>query len=129
MLINCMKITSESNLRRAIKIVCQCKQGEERKTSPPSSSTKTSPCSNGDIVPASVFKYGSAKMKKSHASEINHSNQSRSISRTELRKCMNNHPGIQAGNTCNSPRGEPPPVESLFICLCDWSSPPKYFTS
>ena len=30
-----------------------------RSTSPPSSSTNTSPCSNGDMVPASVFKYGS----------------------------------------------------------------------
>ena len=30
-----------------------------RRTSPPSSSTNTSPCSNGDMVPASVFRYGS----------------------------------------------------------------------
>jgi hypothetical protein len=30
-------------------------------TSPPSSRTNTSPCSKGDIVPASVFKYGSTK--------------------------------------------------------------------
>lgn len=30
-------------------------------TSPPSSKTNTSPCSNGDIVPASVLRYGSKK--------------------------------------------------------------------
>lgn len=29
-------------------------------TSPPSSRTKTSPCSKGDMVPASVLRYGSA---------------------------------------------------------------------
>ena len=29
-------------------------------TSPPSSSTNTSPCSKGDMVPASVLRYGSA---------------------------------------------------------------------
>jgi hypothetical protein len=29
-------------------------------TSPPSSKTKTSPCSKGDMVPASVVRYGSA---------------------------------------------------------------------
>ena len=33
---------------------------ERTKTSPPSSRTKTSPCSKGDMVPASIFKYGSA---------------------------------------------------------------------
>ena len=32
-------------------------------TSPPSSKTKTSPCSNGDIVPASVFRYGSTSIQ------------------------------------------------------------------
>ena len=31
-----------------------------KRTSPPSSRTKTSPCSKGDMVPASMFKYGSA---------------------------------------------------------------------
>lgn len=35
-------------------------------TSPPSSRTKTSPCSKGDIVPASVFKYGSAIIEIHH---------------------------------------------------------------
>jgi len=34
--------------------------GRRKKTSPPSSRTKTSPCSKGDMVPASMFKYGSA---------------------------------------------------------------------
>lgn len=58
-------ITTESNLRRQLKKFFSVNEEKKGKTSPPSSSTKTSPCSKGDIVPASVFKYGSAKMKKS----------------------------------------------------------------
>jgi hypothetical protein len=37
---------------------------KELSTSPPSSKTNTSPCSKGDIVPASVFKYGSELTRK-----------------------------------------------------------------
>lgn len=34
------------------------------RTSPPSSKTNTSPCSNGDMVPASVLRYGSAQQRQ-----------------------------------------------------------------
>jgi hypothetical protein len=40
------------------------KKMKELSTSPPSSKTNTSPCSKGDIVPASVFKYGSEWRRK-----------------------------------------------------------------
>jgi len=41
--------------RRELLLVCSV-----NRTSPPSSKTNTSPCSNGDMVPASVLRYGSA---------------------------------------------------------------------
>lgn len=50
----------------ATSILDHQKNKSRRKTSPPSSRTKTSPCSKGDMVPASVFKYGSAVKNWQH---------------------------------------------------------------
>lgn len=47
----------------AMRQSCGCLAGDgprkRPRASPPSSSTNTSPCSNGDMVPASMFRYGS----------------------------------------------------------------------
>lgn len=51
-------------------------------TSPPSSKTKTSPCSNGDMVPASVLRYGSAD----ELSQMNNDKKLRTVSNAHLTK-------------------------------------------
>lgn len=61
-MVYCWTRNNKKEMKSQGRVMIKCKkfkllgQSWEICTSPPSSKTNTSPCSNGDIVPASVFR-------------------------------------------------------------------------